>query len=151
MEPALALVRKKTKEGGLTSTTIQPENWCWEEFEFRNDSSTLVGRMKVSAKPASRRKALKRKGSTTAQNGTRSNGRSQRLSESGSQKSKLHPLSESQWNMGTLQDAKTGVGKAQQLGHTIRRFQRSRCHGRLSSGYSWKVGGMWLVSGAIRF
>ena len=36
------------------------------------DSSTFVGRMKVNVKPATKRKALKRTGSTNAQNGTRS-------------------------------------------------------------------------------
>ena len=57
-----------------------------------------------------------------------------------------HPLRESQW---TRVQFRLGFGEDQQLGHA--RFQRSRCHGRLSSGYSWKVVCMWLVSGAIGF
>ena len=43
-----------------------------KEAGCRKDSSTLVGRMKVNAKPDTRRKAQKSTGSTIAQNGTKS-------------------------------------------------------------------------------
>ena len=72
-EPVLALLRKKTKKD-------------WTDAGCRKDSSTLVGQMKVSAKHVTRRKAQTSTGFTIAQNGTRSDGRSQRLSESGSKK-----------------------------------------------------------------
>ena len=48
----------------------------------------LVGRMSANVKLARLRKAQKSTGSTTAQSGTRSDGRSQRLSGSGSKKRK---------------------------------------------------------------
>ena len=41
---------------------------------------------------------------------------------------------------GSLQDRKVGVGEAQKLVHTSRRFQRSRCHGRPSSGVQLESG-----------
>ena len=88
LEAALALLRKKTKE-----------DW--------------IGQMKVSAKLVTRRKAQKSTGSTIAQNGTKPDGRSQRLSESGSKKREPQKGSgsgkevfsrifsvESQWNRG---------------------------------------------------
>ena len=69
--------------------------------------------MKVSAKLDTRKKAQKSTGSSIAQNSTRSGGRSQRLSGSGSKKQEPqrkewkwqrgiveHPLNESQWNRG---------------------------------------------------
>ena len=69
--------------------------------------------MKVSDKRVTRRKAQKSTGFTTAQNGTRPDGRSQRLSESESNNARTskkdwkwhrgivtHPLSESQCNRG---------------------------------------------------
>ena len=106
-------MRKKTKE----EWTEKHRNCCEEVISGRRLGAekslpTLVGRMKVSAKPATRRKALKSTGSTTAQDGTRSEGRSQRLSGSGNKKREPqrksewkwqrgiveHPLSESQWN-----------------------------------------------------
>ena len=95
----------------MTDIAIQPESWFWKEVRFRKDSSVVVGQMKVSAKHVTMRKAQKSTGCTIAQNGTRSDVRSQRLSEGGSKKRKLqrrsgsgkevffpHPLSESQWN-----------------------------------------------------
>ena len=65
------------------------DNWFWKDVGCREDSSTLVGEMKVSAKHVTRRKAQRSTGSTTAQNGTRSDVRSQRLSVSGSKKREL--------------------------------------------------------------
>ena len=69
--------------------------------------------MKVSSKPATRRKALKSTGSTTVQDGMKSEGRSQKPSENGNKKPELqkrewkwqrgiveHSLKESQWNRG---------------------------------------------------
>ena len=68
--------------------------------------------MKVSVKPDTKRKAQKNTGSTIAQSGTMSDGRSERLSQSGSRKRNFkervgvakgivtHLLSESQWNRG---------------------------------------------------
>ena len=34
-----------------------PENWFWKEVGCRRNSSTLVGQVKVKAKPDTRRKA----------------------------------------------------------------------------------------------
>ena len=65
------------------------ESCFWKMAGSSNDFSTLVGRMKVKVKPVTKRKAQKSTGSTIAQNGTRSDGRFQRLSESGSRKRKL--------------------------------------------------------------
>ena len=78
LEPALALLSKKTKE-----------DCSWKEAGCSKDFSTLVGRMKVNAKLVTRRKAQKNTFSTTAQNGMNSERRSQRLTESGSKKPKL--------------------------------------------------------------
>ena len=78
---------------------------------MQKDSSNLVGRMKVNAKPATKRKTQKSTGSTTAQSGTKSDGEFQMLSGSGSKKQEplrrsgsgkggivTRPLSENQWN-----------------------------------------------------
>ena len=64
----------------------------------RSDSSTLVGQMTVSAKHVTKRKAQNSTGSTIAQNGTKSDVRSQRLSESGSKK--REPQREWKWQRG---------------------------------------------------
>ena len=43
---------KENKEkSGLKSIETSPEYWFWKEAGCRKESSTLVGRMKVSAKP----------------------------------------------------------------------------------------------------
>ena len=68
--------RKQTKSG-LERIETLPGNWFWKEAGCRKDSSTLVGRMEVNATPVTRRKAQKSTGFTIAQNGTRSDGRSQ--------------------------------------------------------------------------
>ena len=62
------------------------ENYICSEAGCRKDFSTLVGRMKVNAEPATRRKTQKSTGSTTTQNGAKSDGRFQRPSESWSKK-----------------------------------------------------------------
>ena len=80
---------RRQRKGGLTSIATPPANRCWKEGGFRKDFSILVGQMKVSAKHVTKRKAQKSSGSTIAQNGTRSDVRSQRLSESGSTKREL--------------------------------------------------------------
>ena len=59
-------------------------NYFRKESGCRNDSSTLVGRMKGNVEPVRRRKAQKK----TAQNGLRSERRSRKFSESGSKKPK---------------------------------------------------------------
>ena len=87
LEPALALMRKKTKE----EWTEKHRNVAEELFVeggagSRKDYSTLVGQMKASAKRVTKRKAQKSTGSTIAQNGTRSDVRFQKLSEGGSNK-----------------------------------------------------------------
>ena len=81
--------QKRRKKSGLKSIETLPENLFWKVDGCRNHSSTLVGRTKVSAKLATRRKALKSTGSTTARDGTNSDGRSQKLSESGRKKREL--------------------------------------------------------------
>ena len=86
LESALALLRKKTKEGWTDKHRHTAKKLVLEGGWFRKDSSILVGQMKVSAKHVTKRKAQKRTGSTIVQSGTRSDVRSQRLSESGSKK-----------------------------------------------------------------
>ena len=68
---------------------MRPENWYWKEVGCRKDFSTLVGQMKMSVKPVTKRKAQKSKSSTIAQNSTRLDGRSQRPSKSGSKTREL--------------------------------------------------------------
>ena len=110
LEPALALLRRKRNEEWTEKHRNVARHFLWKEAGCRKDSSTLVGRIKGSAKPAIRRKAQKSTGSTTVQNGTTSDGRFQRLSESGSKKERTskeewkwqsglvaHPLSGGQW------------------------------------------------------
>ena len=99
--PCYARKRRKT---GLKSIAT----WFWKDVGCREDSSTLVGEMKVSAKHVTRRKAQRSTGSTTAQNGTRSDGEAFRKWEQKARKPQKewrwqrgivsHPLSESQWN-----------------------------------------------------
>ena len=126
---------------GMKRIVMLRRSYLWKEVGCRNDSSTLVGRMKVSAELATRRKALKNTGSTTAWYGTRSDEGFQLLSESGSKKARTsknewtwqrgiveQPLKESQWKRDHCRMEKVGVGEAQKLGHTSRRFQRSRCN-----------------------
>ena len=72
LELALALMRKKTKEDWTEKHRNVATKLVWKEAVCRNDSSTKVGRMKVSAKPVTRRKVQKNTGSTIAQNGTNS-------------------------------------------------------------------------------
>ena len=80
-------------------------------MDAEEDYSILVGRMSVNVKLARRRKAQRSTGSTTVQNGTKSDGRFQRFSESWKQTARTskkewkwqrgiveHPLTESQWN-----------------------------------------------------
>ena len=62
---------------------ILSDNCFWMEAGCSKDISTLVGRMKVSVKLATKKKARTSTDSTIAQNGNGSEGRSQRLSESG--------------------------------------------------------------------
>ena len=76
-------------KSGLKNIETLPENCFWKEAGCRQDSSTLVGQMKVNVKLVTRRKAQKSTGFTVAENGTRSDGRSQRLSESGSKSENL--------------------------------------------------------------
>ena len=104
----------------------------------------------MSAKPATRRKALKNTGSTTAQDGVRSEGQqkmgtgSQNFEERAevAKRYRRAPFTVKPMEHGSLQDGKVGVGEAQKLEHTSRRFQRSRCHGRLlESGEC--VAGQW--------
>ena len=61
-------------------------NNFWKEAGYRNDSSTLVGLMRVCAKLVTRRKAQKSTGYTIVQIDTKYDGGSQMLSESGSLK-----------------------------------------------------------------
>ena len=79
--------KEKQRKGGLKSIETLPENWVWNEAGCRRHSSTMVGQMKVNAKLATRRKAQKSTGSTTFQNGTKSDEGLQRVSEGGSKKS----------------------------------------------------------------
>ena len=106
-----------------------PESWFWKEVGCRKDSSTLVGQMKANVKLDTKRKVQKITGSTIVQNGTRSDERSQRLSESGSKKARTskkewkwqrgivaHPLMESQWNRGHFRMTKWESEKHKKLG-----------------------------------
>ena len=76
LEPARALMRKKTKEGGNEHHRNVARKFflegCWVQKRLFD-----IGWSDESVKPATRRKALKRTGSTTAQHGTRSEGISQ--------------------------------------------------------------------------
>ena len=88
--PCCARKQKKTCQ---KSIEMWPENWFWKEVGCRRSFSTLVGRMKVNAKLVTKRKVQKSTGSTIAQNGTRTEGRSQRPSVSGSTKRELQKRS----------------------------------------------------------
>ena len=122
---------------GMTSIVMLRGSYLWKVVGCRNDSSTLVGRMKESAKLATRMKAQKSTGSTIVQNGTKSD-EGFLLSENGSKKREHQRMSgrgkevssstlkESQRKRDHNRMEKVGVGEAQKLGHTSRRFQRSR-------------------------
>ena len=66
---------RKRRKNGRNSIDMLGGNYFWKEAGCRRDTSTLVGRMKLNAKPVTRRKA---------QNGTKLDGKV--LSESGSKK-----------------------------------------------------------------
>ena len=84
LEPALAVLRKNTYEEWTDKNIVMLRgSYFWKEAGCRNDSSTLVGLMKVNAKLVTRTQAQKSAGSTTAQNGTKSDGGFQMLSENG--------------------------------------------------------------------
>ena len=63
----LCCARRRTKSG-LKNIEMLSENGFWKEAGSRKDSSTLFGRMKKSAKPATKRKEQKNTGFTTVQN-----------------------------------------------------------------------------------
>ena len=67
LEPAMALLRKKTKGDWTEKTSKRGKKIA----SGRTDFSTLVGRMKVSVKLVTKRKAQKNTGFTSAQSGTR--------------------------------------------------------------------------------
>ena len=97
---------------GLKNIEMLRRSYCCKDAGCRNDSSTKVGRMKVSAKPDTRKKEQRSTGSTTAQNGTKSDEIPEvfRKWEQKARTSKQewkwqrgiveHPLSGSQWNRG---------------------------------------------------
>ena len=106
----LGLVAKDgERKNGLKSIDAWPGNWYWKEAGCRRDSSTLAGRMRVSAKPVTRRKAQKSTGSTWYEI-RREIPEAFRQWEQKAKTSKkewkwrrgvaAHPLSESQWNRG---------------------------------------------------
>ena len=88
LEPRQALLRQKVKE----NWTEKHRNVARKIFleggwtKQRRDYSMLIGRISVNVKHARRRKAQKSTGSTTAQNGTKSDERFQRFSGSWSKK-----------------------------------------------------------------
>ena len=111
--------RRRRRKYGLKDIEKLQENYFRKEARRRKDSSTSVGRRKVNAKPITRRKAQKSTGSTIAQNGTKSDGGSQKLPRKWEQKAKTskdewkwqrgivtHPLSVSQWNSGRFSVSK---------------------------------------------
>ena len=95
------------------------------------------------------------------QNGKGSEGRSQRLSESGSKQRRLRRKSGSGKEVlsrilsvkangtGVFQFEEVGVREAQELEFASRRLQGRCCHGRLFAGKSRNVRSMWLGSGAV--
>ena len=87
LEPGQLFCVKKN-EGKLDwkSIAIEPGRFSWKVEGRRRDYLMLVGRISVNVKHARRRKAQKNTGSTTAQNGTKSDGRFPRFPESGSKK-----------------------------------------------------------------
>ena len=87
-------------------------------------SSTLVGRMKVSAELDTRRKALKNTGSSTAWYGTRSDEGFQLLSESGSKKRE--------------HQRRRGSGKEGILEQPLKESQRKKDHYRMEKWESEK-------------
>ena len=71
LKPALALLRKKTNEEWTEKHRKVARKMFPKEGGCRKDSSTLLGRMKVNAKPATKRKAQKSTAFSIAQNGTK--------------------------------------------------------------------------------
>ena len=106
-----------------TASQCSHGRFSWKmDGRKRYSSMLLSGRMSVNVKLARRRKEQKSTGSATAQNGTKSDGGFQMLSESWEQKARTsnkewkrqsgiveHPLSGSQWNRGDFSMRKVGV------------------------------------------
>ena len=86
LEPAPALLRKKVREKRTVKLRNVARKISWKEGGRKRDFSILAGRMQVSVKFATRRKAQKSTGFDTVQNGMKSGGRFWRPSESGSKK-----------------------------------------------------------------
>ena len=110
LEPALALLSKKTKEDWTEKRRNVARKYSWKEAGCSKD---LVCRMKVNAKPVTRRKAQKNTGSTIAQNDMKSERRSLKFSESGSKKpnfkERVEVAKRKPMEQGSLQDGKVGV------------------------------------------
>ena len=83
LEPALALLRKKTK-GDWTEKHRKVARKLLLEGGWVQQRLFDVGRMKVSVKLVTKKKVQKSIGSTIVQNGKRSERRSHKLLESGS-------------------------------------------------------------------
>ena len=86
LEPGLVLLRKKVKENWTETHRNVPGRSCWKVDGCNRDCSKLIGRTPVNVKPARKRKEKRSRGFTIAQDGTRSDGRSQKLSGSWSRK-----------------------------------------------------------------
>ena len=125
----------------------------------RRDFSTFIGRMTVSVKLVTKRKAQKSTGSTIAHNGTRSDGRFQEPTANGSRKrgfqrksgsgkgELLRTLFLNANGTGPLQHEKVGIREAQELGHTSRGLHGPCHHGRfflLGKVGKWRACG-WAV------
>ena len=111
LEPALALLRRKTKDELTDKHRHVERKMALEGGLVQRDSSTLVGQVKVSAKHVTKRKAQKSTRVTIVQVGVKLGAKSKRPAGSGSQiaiTSKkewkwprsvvTHPLRKSQWN-----------------------------------------------------
>ena len=85
-EEVLALFRKKWRKIGLKGIAMWPGRFSWKVDGRKRDYSMWIGRISVNVKLARREKAQKNTGSTTAQNGTKSDERFQRFSGSWSKK-----------------------------------------------------------------
>ena len=86
----LGLAAKKNKRrAGLTSIVMSQGSWFWKEDGCRKDCSIMDGRTKANATDAAKKRERRGTDYFIAQNGTRSVGRSQRLSESWNKKLRL--------------------------------------------------------------
>ena len=121
LDPALALLRRKTKEEWTDKHRNVARNLVLEGGSVQKRLFDIGWSNESKCREVTKRKAQKNTGSTIVHVGMKSDAGSQRLSEVGAESQNFregievakrccaHPLSESRWNRAHFQHEKVGV------------------------------------------